>query len=264
MPGKPAVGRLDGRNALRFAGCPEQGHGVEIALLPIPALIVGAMGEAAVRGSVLKVGVAAGEKAARQGVVGAKAQAEVVERRLQLRFRLSGQRVVDPLVDRRQHPAVGSADVPGVRHHPCGEVAQAQLLELALPVQLGAGFEDGSDRRVGVGKMQIEYVHAVGPEPLQRGVQLIAGRRAVQPAGNARIDLGGDPDLIPADGAQRFSQKLFAAPLVVDIGRVQLVIAGLEEDADERLHVRREHRFAEGHRTQNEFYVFHSCLLTDV
>mmetsp|Transcript_53203 Transcript_53203/g.158562 ORF Transcript_53203/g.158562 Transcript_53203/m.158562 type:complete len:324 (-) Transcript_53203:369-1340(-) len=173
---------------LRGAGLPEDLERVEEGLLGIArsvelrAGLEGASkglvelgGEAALGGlrQVLHAAVAPGEQPPSQGVVHVQPQAELAGHWHDLALHVSRDDVVHALVHSRPHHAPVLAAMPYVDDGPSGVVRETKLLDLPLLVQLLDTGERVLYVRLDVGRVEVEQVHAVDPQLLQRRMALL-------------------------------------------------------------------------------------------
>ena len=256
---EPAVGGFNGVDAVFLSGFADEVHGFKEALLPVAFLVVGPVGKAAVGRIVLKGTVAAGEKSARQRVVGVEAHAEMVEAGVQLSLGFAGQGVVDALEDGGFYPAAAVADVPDVRDHPGGEIGEAQFFIFALSVEVCHGFQNTLHRGFGVREVQVDSIYGREVHPFEGFVHLFVGCFAVQPAADPGIDLGGDP-VGASETGKHFPEEPLAGTIVVDIGGVQFFIARVQKSVDKFSCLGVKDGFPEGHGAQDQFYFFHSLF----
>ena len=104
--------------------------------------------------------------------------------------------------------------------------------------------------------MEKYRIHTVQLHPLQRFVDLLVSRICIQLAADARIHFCGNLER-SVQTRQHLAEKPLTVSLVVDIGRIQLIITSIQERSDELLNFRTKNRFAKGHRTENQVYIFH-------
>ena len=90
------------------------------------------------------------------------------------------------------------------------------------------------DRRLRVGAVALVEVDVVGPQPVERGVELLVDLLAREPAvglGHREVDLGGEDVVLADEVREDLAPGRLGGPHAVDVGGVEEVDPGVERGA---------------------------------
>src|SRR5882762_10586035 len=166
-----------------------------------------------------------------------EADAIVAEALEQFRFNRTRDRVVHSLVDARPYPSMARGYFPSLRHLPCAEIADAELLKQAFVMKFLDGRQRRFDRRGAVRRHQIEDLDLIGLQArqglLEDSLQVLRFEDSLQVLKFVAGSVSGmNPrgDAEPFGGAE-ITQHLFAGSIAIDRARVELVVAKFQDGA---------------------------------
>ena len=127
----------------------------------------------------------------------------------------------------------------GFDHAPGAEIRAAEIADFALCHEIGQGAEAFLHRRQRVHPVHLVEIDVIGAQPAQRGLHGahdVAARSALQCLGgvHGHAELGGQHDGMAHLADHLAHQRLGAAFVAIDVGRVEQGDAGVKRGMDHR------------------------------
>ena len=236
--------------------------GFELVAVRLDALLRRVVGDASLGGGFEH----AGEQAGVERAVRDQADAEAAQRGDHLQLHGPHGEVVQALLRRQAHEVACRGGALGEGHVPGGEVAAADVADLALADQLLHRLPDLLPRRRPVDVVHLIQVDVIGLQPPQArlaGPPDVVGRQpaVVRAESHRLVHLRGQDDVVavpaalqpPADGLLRDAVPLLHVRRLraaVDVGGVEEVDARIDRGVHDREAARLVHGETEVHRAE--------------